>query len=442
MDAPVLGQAQVAVPQTRIVRGIGWSTAIPLGVLGAIIATTAVREFATGASPILTYADELILLFGAFGIVLLRRGRVSLPYGSLVALLAFAGLIVASIWVNAVPLRLALAGSILLLKPVIVFAAFYQCGAISARPQRMQRALESFLLWVVGLSLLAAALEIVLGHPLIPSDFSEAPRFGYTPVRAIFVHPGVLGSMMLLAACFFLAEMTTGRRRMRHLLGFIGAIVCVLLAARAKALLVLPLALAVSWAVSIRANHGRWPRVRPGVMIGAGAVTGAFTFAFWPIISIYTGERGATSVRNLLLSTAVKINRDYGLLGAGPGMFGSAVSYRMHYSPLYYEYGLAGIYGASPEFPLFLGDQWWAWFLGEVGVLGMAAFLLFLYQAIRWMMPPEPIAWGSIIGCAAGALSYGIITGFADANLTTPPFGYAAMGLLGWSCGAVQRRQV
>ena len=95
---------------------------------------------------------------------------------------------------------------------------------------------------------------------------------------------------------------------------------------------------------------------------------------------ILTEYDGGFVVNNSRASVAIPI-QNFGftewLVGWGPGRWGGHVS-TLVYSELYYEYGLAGLWGASPEHSTFLSDGFWPHVLGEVGGLGVVIISLTL----------------------------------------------------------------
>lgn len=67
--------------------------------------------------------------------------------------------------------------------------------------------------------------------------------------------------------------------------------------------------------------------------------------------------------------------KDYVPFGSGLGSFGTAAAAK-EYSPLYYDYGLNGIWGLTPENPNFLADAFYPT-LAEFGIVGLFFFLWF-----------------------------------------------------------------
>ena len=96
-----------------------------------------------------------------------------------------------------------------------------------------------------------------------------------------------------------------------------------------------------------------------------------------------------------LYKTSALVGRDYFPLGAGLGRYGSWLS-REHYSPLYAEYGLNDVRGLAPARPAGDGlrarvaapsatDTFWPAILGEMGVIGLIAYLGFM-ATLGWML--------------------------------------------------------
>ena len=81
--------------------------------------------------------------------------------------------------------------------------------------------------------------------------------------------------------------------------------------------------------------------------------------------------------RGYCLAKALEICKDHPILGVGPGMFGGEISVvfnspvyqKYDFSERWYEYGLAKFHSL---------DQFWAQLIGEIGLLGLLAFVLLL----------------------------------------------------------------
>lgn len=72
-------------------------------------------------------------------------------------------------------------------------------------------------------------------------------------------------------------------------------------------------------------------------------------------------------------------------LGSGFATFGSAQAAR-DYSVLYYEYGFNKIWGLSPEYPMFLNDNYWQTIIGQFGYIGFILLVIIylrIFNSIR-----------------------------------------------------------
>lgn len=90
------------------------------------------------------------------------------------------------------------------------------------------------------------------------------------------------------------------------------------------------------------------------------------------------------SARYLLNLTALKIGHDYFPFGTGLATFGSEMS-RIHYSFVYYLYNLSDIWGLSPEYNLFINDNYWAMVVGELGILAPIILIYIFYRVYVWI---------------------------------------------------------
>lgn len=87
-------------------------------------------------------------------------------------------------------------------------------------------------------------------------------------------------------------------------------------------------------------------------------------------------EDAEAMARPATYETSVQIMfHDYIPFGSGLGSFGTAAAAK-EYSPLYYKYGLNGIWGLTPDNPMFLADAFYPT-LAEFGIVGLFFFLWF-----------------------------------------------------------------
>ena len=202
-------------------------------------------------------------------------------------------------------------------------------------------------------------------------------RLGYISAGGIFENLAVLGTFMAIAFIVLLGMPWQGRaaRRVPQLL-IVG--LAALFTLRLKTIVSIPAA-AVALAATSRRVRARLVLVAALVALAVGAlatltqrdlVTGVVNEQ----VGRYTSE--TQQPRQLLETVSLEIARDDFPLGAGFGRFGSAPSIeRGTYSPIYAQYGLSQRYGFRPGDPIFALDAAWPGLLGEVGVLGFAAFV-------------------------------------------------------------------
>lgn len=98
----------------------------------------------------------------------------------------------------------------------------------------------------------------------------------------------------------------------------------------------------------------------------------------WGQIQYYFFETDG-SARRELLDVGLQIANRFFPLGSGFATYASNITSEVeYYSPLYYEYGISGIYGLSIEDPSFISDSFWPIIIGEFGWFGTLLFILLL----------------------------------------------------------------
>lgn len=342
--------------------------------------------------------------------------------------------------VNQVPARIALLGFFLAVKPLLILITFQSLPWERASVGRVLRAIHVLLVVItVAAVVYGLVFDVILvANPAPAHRVLPGSRLDLTPVRSFFVHPGPFSSTMAIAATYHFGRWLVLKSRWSILLCLL-ALIGVILSIRLKALFIVPWSLLLMYGL----NRFRGLRVKRKALV-SGAILGVVILIVTLVLAVLLAEvlaiyfsENSSAVRTLLFRNALVINRESWGLGAGFGMYGSAISVSQHYSPLYYRFGLASLHGATPENPTFITDQWWSWFLGEVGLWGTAAFLAALgvtmaglqRQANFWCDKDPALA--ALAYAAIGALAYGLLSGFADASLTTPPTGYYIMALAG-----------
>lgn len=86
------------------------------------------------------------------------------------------------------------------------------------------------------------------------------------------------------------------------------------------------------------------------------------------------------SARRIFFEYAFKTANDHFPLGSGFATYGSEQASRI-YSPLYYQYGFDQMWGLSPEYGMFLNDNYWPTVIGQFGWIG-AIFMVAVYGKV------------------------------------------------------------
>ena len=122
------------------------------------------------------------------------------------------------------------------------------------------------------------------------------------------------------------------------------------------------------------------------------------------------------SARGNLYRTSLEICKDFFPLGSGFGTFATEMS-RIKYSPLYYKYGISGIYGLRPDYPAFMTDTYWPAVIGEVGFLGLILMLGIILGVVKLCIS---IPRSNMLKLGVLSLmGYGIFASIADSIFTT-----------------------
>lgn len=153
---------------------------------------------------------------------------------------------------------------------------------------------------------------------------------------------------------------------------------------------------------------------------------GAAAFAIWIALSgslmvekvvkyseQFSDEDASEGIARIALYVqSVEMAKDFFPLGTGQGTYGS-IPVNIIYSDVYYDYELSDIWGLAPNDRVnFKMDTHWASVLGEMGVLGLAIYvLLLLYPAMALRRlgrakdsPPESRALRFYVSCGTAVL--------------------------------------
>lgn len=108
-------------------------------------------------------------------------------------------------------------------------------------------------------------------------------------------------------------------------------------------------------------------------------------FLAWDKIYYYYVEGNGRYAKSIMTSTSLQIARDYFPIGTGFGTFASNYA-KIHYSPVYYLYGIAENGQLSADSKKYLTDLFWPVLFGETGVLGTilySALIILLFMQVQ-----------------------------------------------------------
>lgn len=125
----------------------------------------------------------------------------------------------------------------------------------------------------------------------------------------------------------------------------------------------------------------------PKVYIGMVLLAATVLYFTWTKFNVYyvkgmeVEKVEEMAARPATYKTGFKILWDYFPFGSGLGSFGTAAAAK-EYSPLYYKYNLSGIWGLSPDGPMFLADCFYPT-LAEYGLVGIIFFCVFWKRRVK-----------------------------------------------------------
>ena len=392
----------------------------------------------------------IVLVSGARSWPVLRVRRPGWKEGALAVAIG-AGII--SSLVHAVPLQTWIPALALLVKAI---AFFYAVSWLNLRLTDV----EGLGAAIVGMAVVVLGLGFV--EALDPVGFQEAlrlPRFeevrgGITVVKSIFLQPAIFGwftvyaSLLLYARFFFLRERWALAVALLLNVG-------TLLSARRRPLVGLVAALVTGVAASIGRTRSGSFSMRRYAPLGAGLVVLAVVATvalsnFWVATAeeyLSPGNLGEilqpnpdedliapSHPRMVLYVASIAIARDDFPFGAGLGRFGSYMS-EVDYSPVYYAYGLAKVYGLQPGHTVAVSDTYWPMILAELGPIGLAGVLVFfaavvvsLWRMVRRSASPaaSAVALGGLL-----VLVEALVESMAAPTFVAPPVAFFALGAAG-----------
>lgn len=208
---------------------------------------------------------------------------------------------------------------------------------------------------------------VFLGLTVINSVFHIYPsfdiRYGLGSNMLFYEHP-----IFLISSCSLLILISLAvKKHVKNCFLYIGLLSIVMFSTlRSKAIASVIVFLFLYFFVVVRNRKFSLRMVLP--LIPVVILVG------WSQIEYYFFELGAESARYQLLVKGFEIANDHFPFGSGLGTFGSYYS-AIHYSPVYYEYGLNLVWGLSEAFGDFICDSFWPMMLGQAGYLGALFYI-------------------------------------------------------------------
>lgn len=394
-----------------------------------------------GGGRLANFLDEgLLLIFVLFVIAAALISR-RLYFSPVILLLALIFSLMGwfTTLINDVPIDVAFLGFFLVIKPIILLL-IYQ--AIPFDNQSATSFLKWFDYFLTAIVILAVAYAVVLevgaGVNPLPGTVPGERRLGLSASRSFFTHPSPFSSILTLIAFYAFAHILIQSSK-RQIFVFLLASFGVLLSLRMKSIFLLPVGLGIIFLlIKIRGFRASKKVLLSGttlIIVGIGAII-LFSYLFRDVLSLRLSN-SSDSVRTLLMRNALTLNEESYGFGVGYGMYGSAISTDYRYSPLYYRFNMNKLRGATPHNTSFITDQWWAWYLGEVGIwatllfTGTLLYVVYRLSKIASFWLDRNNGMSILAYTAIGSLLFGILAGFAGVYLTAPPTGYFIMAFAG-----------
>jgi hypothetical protein len=261
-------------------------------------------------------------------------------------------------------------------------------------------------------------------------------KFNITSVKSFFYHPAIFGWFMNFLALYCFAFFIVYKRGIFLWFSLIFLVGC-FLSLRVKAI--------VGFIVSVWMGYFIYPFKKGKktisvvlfiLMIIILLFLGSMLFKLFETkYTLYFNAETYTDIaRNVLYFKSVEIARDAFPLGVGFGRYGSWTSH-VHYSPVYYQYGLSHIWGLSEAYPNFIVDTFWPMIIGETGFLGSVFYMVLFFIILRILYrntreKRDPFAQAFFLGTFMIVIE-SLIESVAAPVYVSPPFSFFVFGAVG-----------
>jgi hypothetical protein len=333
---------------------------------------------------VLLQTDEMFILL-SFAILIFRRmtqegycwgkNRIDVPLLCLIG-----ASLLSTLFANIVPWKHSMFDLYMLLKGFMIFYIF---TSIPFNEKDIRFYVNTFLL--VGLFvLLVGFLDLSMGVTFKSAIHKEAfldVRGGILSVSSIWPHPGEFGWCMAYFACFAFAFNFVFFKKRYFILGVLFSI-GVVLSMRMKPIGGLSVALLCGF-FAVRQNviRNSLKVVLIVIILGLFFHEEILGLVIKTISGYIQVPDPLKIARNALYITSLRIAADYLPFGSGLGTFGGWIA-SLHYSPLYYKYGLSNIYGLSKG-GSFTCDTFWPYIIGQFGIIGLLCYSWIVWRFFR-----------------------------------------------------------
>lgn len=315
-------------------------------------------------------------MFVAISVVMFRK-RFAVPKDYFLVFIAYALLMAVNAYVSPYTMGTVYVfiGAAATLMPFILFMISYNYVMDDKAISRFIDAMICLVLTMCGV----AVVETLLFPPVY--EISSI-------LKISVVKPGFFASMCNQGVILSLYQYSVSRRKKYRNIAWILSIAAVL-----TIQLKVIAGLVCIWTLYLLLMSERKKRSKTVAMMLFGALVAVMAVLNIPVLSskiekyigLYGGENSYEKVaRPALYYQSVNIANDFFPLGSGQGTFGS-IPVNMVYNPVYYDYGLNGIYGLGETGDDFKMDTHWSSILGENGYLGTLLYLLLFCYPLKYV---------------------------------------------------------
>ena len=233
--------------------------------------------------------------------------------------------------------------------------------------------------------MLVAMTVLDMRYNLFPDTYYQFYKHGMKSLRLFYGHPATLSAVCLFLLSLLIVLEGYGIRTKVYQLALL---IIMLLTLRAK--IIGTLAIVGILCIVVFHFHRKITIKRLALLTPF-----ALIFAWSEIQSYYIDNKQAS--RLLLTITSFRVAKDNFPFGSGLATFGSGFSVSP-YSPVYSLYNLSSVWGLSIDAPQDISDTFWPMILGQLGVIALVAYVLFVYSIYK-KMQKRALNRHAYVGC-------------------------------------------